>query len=80
MISLDKAIELCLSTLATEGKSPRYIDWLRTRLRFFSAFIRETQGKNFKVQDLTVDDGRDFIRHLMDRKKKYHLICDIICC
>ncbi len=26
MVSLDKGIELYLSTLATEGKSPRYID------------------------------------------------------
>jgi hypothetical protein len=28
-----------LSTLATEGKGPRYVDWLKIRLKCFSAFI-----------------------------------------
>ena len=36
MITLDKAIELYLTTIETEGKSPRYIEWLKTRLRFFT--------------------------------------------
>ena len=62
MISLKKAIELYLSTLATEGKSLRYIDWLKTRLRFFNEFIHQIHGENFRVQDLTVEDGREFIR------------------
>jgi hypothetical protein len=34
MVTIEKAIDLYLSTLATEGKSPRYIDWLKTRLVF----------------------------------------------
>ena len=71
MISLHKAIELYLSTLATEGKSLRYIDWLKTRLRFFNGFIHQIHGENFRVQDLTVEDGREFIRELMERDKKY---------
>jgi integrase/recombinase XerD len=71
MVSLDKGIELYLSTLTTEGKSPRYIDWLNTRLRFFNDFIRETYREDFKLQDLTVEDGRDFIRSLMERTTRY---------
>ena len=56
MISFDKASELYLSTLATEGKSPRYIDWLKTRLRYFDNFLTRTYGENFKLQELTIED------------------------
>ena len=41
VISFDKASELYQSTLVTEGKSPRYIDWLKTRLRSFSTWAHE---------------------------------------
>ena len=71
MITLNKAIELYLATLETEGKSPRYIDWLRTRLRFFSVYIQDIYGPDYKLQDITVEDGRAYIRHLMDRNKRY---------
>jgi hypothetical protein len=71
MVSLDKGSELSLSTLTTEGKSPRYIDWLNTRLRFFSDFIRETYGEDFKLQDLTVEDGRAYIGSLIERDARY---------
>ncbi len=71
MISLDKGIELYLSTLETEGKSPRYIDWLNTRLRFFNDFIKETYVEGFKLQDLTVEDGRAYIGSLMKRNTRY---------
>lgn len=71
MVSLEKAIDLYLSTLATEGKSPRYIDWLKTRLRFFTDFINEVNGEDFLFQDLTVEVGREFIRSLMDRDTRY---------
>lgn len=71
MVSLDKSIELYLSTLATEGKSPRYIDWLKTRLRFFGDFMKKTYTDGFKLQDLTVEDGREYIRSLMGRETRY---------
>jgi len=71
MISFDKASELYLSTLATEGKSPRYIDWLKTRLRYFDNFLTRTYGGNFKLQDLTVEDGRSYLRELMERGTRY---------
>ncbi len=71
MITLDKAIELYLATLETEGKSPRYVDWLKTRLRFFSTYIEKVYGAGFKLPEITVDDGRSYIRHLMDRDSVY---------
>jgi hypothetical protein len=71
MITLQKATTLYLSTLETERKSPRYIDWLRTRLKFFNNYIEDTYGTDFKVQDLTVEDGRDYLRSLMERNTLY---------
>ncbi len=38
MITLDKAVELYLATLETEGES--HGKWLKTRLRYFSTQIR----------------------------------------
>ena len=31
MITLQKATDFYLATLETDGKGPRYIDWLKTR-------------------------------------------------
>jgi hypothetical protein len=47
MVSLEQTIELYLSTLEAEGKSPRNIDWLNTRLRFFTKFIHQTYVDDF---------------------------------
>ena len=71
MITIDKAIELYLATLETEGKSPRYIDWLKPRLLYFNQYIHQDNGDNFKLQDLTVDDGRDYLRFLLQRRTLY---------
>jgi len=71
MISLEKAIEQYLATLETEGKSPRYIDWLKDRLRYFCAYMHKAQGESIQIQDLSVQDGREFLRDLMNRKVKY---------
>jgi site-specific recombinase XerD len=70
-ISLEKGIELYLSTLATEGKSPRYILWLKDRLRYFTNFIRRTYGEDFSLPDLNVENGREYLRELMGRDEKY---------
>lgn len=40
MIMIDKATDLYLATLETEGKNPRYVDWLKTRLRFFNGTLK----------------------------------------
>jgi integrase/recombinase XerD len=40
-------------------------------LKFFNSYIEETYGADFKVQDLTVEDGRDYLRSLMERNTLY---------
>ncbi len=69
--TLEKGIQLYLSTLETEGKSPRYIDWLRPRLQYFIRQMHHTYGEDFKLQDMIVEDGRELIRELMSRDTKY---------
>jgi hypothetical protein len=71
VITLQKATDYYLSQLETEGKSPRYIDWLRTRLSYFNRYLHEVYGQNVKLQDLTVEDGREYMRSLMERTKHY---------
>ena len=71
MIDLDRGIEFYLSTMETEGKSPAYIDWLNKRLRYFLKYIQETYGRTIQVQELSVEDGRNFLHSLMKRKNKY---------
>ena len=71
MITLQKATDFYLATLVTEGKSPRYIDWLKTRLKFFNQYMKETYCKDYKLQEITVEDGRDYLRSLMERNKCY---------
>ena len=48
-ITLDRAVGLYLDTLKTEGKSPRYIDWLKTRLRFFNDYMESANDGGFKI-------------------------------
>ena len=71
MITLQKATDYYLAQLETEDKSPRYIDWLRTRLSYFNRYMRETYGQDIKLQDITLEDGRDYMRSLMERTKRY---------
>ncbi len=71
MVTIEKAINLYLATLITEGKSLKYIDWLKSRLKLFTVFLKETGRPDFKLQNLTVEDGRDYLRYLMERKSRY---------
>ncbi len=41
MITIDRATGLYLATLETEGKSPRYIDWLSTAFRNYIPIFAE---------------------------------------
>lgn len=70
-MTLEKVIQIYISTLETEGKSPRYIDGLRIRLQYFLDFIQQRHGEDFNARDLTVEDGREFLRDLMTREVKY---------
>jgi hypothetical protein len=70
-LTLENAIEQYLLTLATEAKNPRYITWLKERLGYFTIFMHKTRGENYTFQDMTIENGREFIRELMERDVKY---------
>ncbi len=38
---------------------------------FFCDYKLQAKGENFKRQDLSVEDGREYTRYLMDRKTRY---------
>lgn len=71
MLSVEKATQIYLATLATEGKSKSYIDWLASRLKKFNNFLVETGRENCRLQELTVDDGREYIAFLMGKNERY---------
>jgi hypothetical protein len=71
MITLQKATDYYLSTLETEGKSPHYIDFLKTKLCYFNRYMQETYSQDIKLQEITIDDGRDYMRSLMEGTKLY---------
>lgn len=71
MITIERAFNLYLATLETEGKSPRYIDWLKPRLGYFLKFLKTTNRNDMKLQDLTVKDGRDYLHYLLQRNTLY---------
>jgi site-specific recombinase XerD len=71
MLSVEKATNYYLATLVTEGKSPKYIDWLKSRLKTFKGFLADTGRENYKLQDLTVEDGREYLGFLMEKDKRY---------
>jgi hypothetical protein len=71
MLSVEKATQIYLATLATEGKSQSYITWLASRLKKFTSFLAETGRENCKLQELTVDDGREYLAFLMGKNERY---------
>jgi site-specific recombinase XerD len=44
---------------------------LDSRLKLFNGFLKETGRENYQLQNLTVEDGRDYLRYLMERNKRY---------
>ncbi len=70
-ITLEKGIEAYLGTLEIEGKSPYYIDGLKTRLRYFMDFMRQAYPQVINMTDLDLEHGREFLRSLMERQVKY---------
>lgn len=70
-MTLEKLIHIYLSTLQTEGKSPRYLDWLGTRLRYFLDLMHKRHGEEINARDVTLEDGREFMRELMTREERF---------
>lgn len=69
-ITLARAKENFLAALTLEGRSPETVVWHEKKLSAFLRFL-QTNGREVKVRDLTVDDARQFVRSLMERKTKY---------
>jgi integrase/recombinase XerC/integrase/recombinase XerD len=70
MPTLQQAVSNYLTALSLEGKSSEYTDWLYSRLKVFTKFCLDNQGQA-KINSLTIETGRAFIKHLMERKVRY---------
>jgi hypothetical protein len=60
--------------LTLEGKSPETILWYRKKLTRFATFMQDG-GAPAKVRSLTLDDGRSFIKPLMELTTRYTNHC-----
>ena len=70
MPTIDQAVANYLTALTLEGKSAEYTLWLQSRLKVFAKFFVENQG-HARIDSLTIEDGRAFVKSLMERKVRY---------
>ena len=75
-LTLPRAIDNYMTALTLEGKSPETILWYRKKLTRFATFMQDG-GTPAKVRSLTLDDGRSFIKSLMELTTRYanHCLC-----
>ena len=69
-LTLPQAIDYYLTALTLEGKSPETILWHRKKLTAFATFL-QNGGAPLKICSLAVEDGRAFVKLLMERTTKY---------
>ena len=70
MPTIDQVVSNYLTALTLEGKSAEYTLWLQSRLKPFAKFFVANQGQD-RINSLTIEDGRAFIKSLMERKVRY---------
>ena len=70
MPTIEQAVSNYVTAMTLEGKSPAYTDWLRRRLGDFAKFFQASQGQA-RIDSLTIEDGRAFVKYLMERKQRY---------
>ena len=68
--TLTEAIDYYLTALALEGKSPETIVWYRKKLTCFAVFTQDG-GEPARVSALSIEEGRAFVKSIMERKTKY---------
>ena len=68
--TFSRVLEYYLTTLELEGKSRKTIEWYRQKLEAFHQFLAESNGQVL-ARDLSLDEGRAFVKSLMDRKTIY---------
>ena len=69
-LTLPQAIDYYLTALTLEGKSPETVLWYLKKLTPFAAFM-QNGGAPSKICALDLEDGRTFVKSLMERKTKY---------
>lgn len=69
-LEIPQAIDYFVTAMTLEGKSPYTVLWHRKKLPAFAKFSQDS-GCSLKVVDLTVEDARAFIKHLMERTTRY---------
>ena len=65
-LTLSRVIEFYHSALELEGKSINTIEWYQQKLEAFLSFL-QLSSQQILVRDLSLYDGRAFIRSLMER-------------
>ena len=70
MPTVEQAVSNYVTAMTLEGKSSSYADWLRRRLVDFAKFFQANQGQA-RIDSLTIEDGRAFVKYLMERKQRY---------
>ena len=63
--TIDQAIESYIVCCATEGKSPKTIDWYSANLRRFRDYLRR-EGLALCVTDIGTNEARQFNFHLQN--------------
>jgi len=71
MPTIDQAVSNYLTSLTLEGKSAEYTLWLHSRLKVFAKFFTANQGEDARINNLTIEDGRAFVKFLMERTVRY---------
>jgi site-specific recombinase XerD len=69
-LTLQEAIDHYLTNSTLEGKSSQTIIWHRKKLTAFVAHLKAATTP-VTVGELTLEDGRAFVKFLMERKTKY---------
>jgi hypothetical protein len=70
MPTIEQAVSNYVIAMTLEGKNSSYADWLRRRLGDFAKFFQTSRGQA-RIDSLTIEDGRAFVKYLMDRKHRY---------
>ena len=70
MIPIGVSVSAYLSDLAVDNKRPRYIDFQKTRLRYFVTHITAIHP-DYHIQDLCVEDARGFLATLQKKEVRF---------
>jgi site-specific recombinase XerD len=71
MITLERAIELYITTKTAEGLSIHYTSWLERRLKDFLKFNQGISPEDESLGRVTLNTARVFISSLLQKKVKY---------